>query len=156
MIEGIGEAIIDAPPEAIIAFVTDLESYKRADWKIGRVLESRRDGDRIFMRHDGRLRGVPGPAVSLEMTIEGTSRVRYRSLPTFPSKWVLTFEGGFELSPADGGVRVVHTERFRFHAPFRWVAEPYLRRWLANDVAQEMVRLKELLESEQTQNGSRR
>lgn len=147
MIEGVGEAIITRPPEAIIAFVTDLEQYKRADWKIGRVLESRRDGDVIFMRHDGKLRGIPGPAVSLEMRIEGSTSVRYKAVPTFPSRFVLSFDGGFELSATSNGTRVVHTERFRFFAPFRWFAEPFLRAWLANDVKEEMARLKELLEA---------
>ena len=148
MIEGIGEALVRRPPEAIIAFVTDLERYKKADWKIGRVLESRREGNRIFMRHDGTLRGLPGPPVSLEMTIEGSTSVRYRSVSTFPSKWFLTFDGGFELSEVAGGTHVVHTERFRFHAPWRFAAEPFLRTWIAEDVPKEMARLKEILESE--------
>jgi hypothetical protein len=148
MIEGIGEALVRRPPEAIIAFVTDLSRYKKADWKIGRVLESRREGNRIFMRHDGTLRGLPGPPVSLEMTIEGSTSVRYRSVPTFPSKWFLTFDGGFELSEVEGGTHVVHMERFRFHAPWRFVAEPFLRTWIAEDVPKEMARLKTILESE--------
>jgi hypothetical protein len=147
MIEGVGEALIRRPPEAIIAFVTDLERYKTADLKIGRVLETRRAGDRIFMRHDGTLRGVPGPAVSLEMTVAGLS-VRYRSVPSFPSRLVLTFDGGFELTPGPDGTRVVHTERFRFYFPWRMIAEPFLRGWLAADVRAEMERLKALLEAE--------
>jgi hypothetical protein len=149
MIEGIGEAVIARPPEAIIAFVTDLNRYKRADWKVGRVLEQRREGDRIFMRHDGTLRGIPGPPVSLEMTVDAPRAVRYRSVDSFPSSAVLTFDGGFELTPADGGTRVVHTERFRFLVPWRWVAEPFLRNWIMEDVREEMVRLKALLESEE-------
>lgn len=106
MIEGVGRATVRRPPEAIIAFVTDLERYRQADLKIGRVLEQRRTGARVFMRHDGRLRGVPGPAVSLEVEILGERAVRYRSLPSFPSRWLLTFEGGFELTATvdgDGG-----------------------------------------------------
>lgn len=148
MIEGVGEVVIDRPPEAVIAFVCDLERYKKADWKIGRVLATRREGNTIFMSHDGSLRGVPGPAVSLEMTIEGRTSVRYRSVPTFPSRWILTFDGGFELTEVEGGTHVVHTERFRFYAPWRWFAEPFLRKWIANDVPQEMLRMKDLLEAE--------
>ena len=117
MIEGVGEAIVRRPPEAIIAFVTSLEQHKRADLKIGRVLESRREGDVLFMRHDGKLRGIPGPAVSLEMVVVGTTSVRYRSVPTFPSRLVLDFDGGFELHHTADGTRVIHTERFRFFAP---------------------------------------
>jgi len=147
VIEGIGEAVVRRPPQAILDFVTDLEQYKLADHKIGRVHECVRDDDRILMRHGGRLRGIPGPAVSLEVVVGGLS-VRYRSIPTFPSRYVLTFDGGFELSETPDGTRVVHTERFHFFAPWRFVAEPYLRSWLAADVAGEMVRLKQLLESE--------
>jgi hypothetical protein len=148
MIEGVASAIVRRPPEAIVAFVTDLERYKKADWKIGRVLESRRDGDRIFMRHDGTLRGVPGPAVSLEMIIKSSHSVAYHSVPSFPSSWMLTFDGGFELTDTDEGTEVVHTERFRFFYPWRFVAEPFLRSWLSADIAEEMTRLKEILEAE--------
>jgi hypothetical protein len=153
MIEGIGEAVIDRPPEAIVAFVCDLEQYKKADLKIGRVIATRRDGNTIFMTHDGTLRGVPGPAVSLVMTLEertpeGRTSVRYRSVPTFPSRWILTFDGGFELTEVEGGTHVVHTERFRFYAPWRYFAEPFLRNWLAKDVPREMLRMKALLEAE--------
>lgn len=147
MIEGVGEAYIHNSPESIIAFVSDLELYKLADWKIGRVLLNKREGSRIIMRHDGKLRGIPGPAVSLEMITDHKTYARYRSLPTFPSRYVLTFDGGFELQETPRGVHVIHTERFRFHRPWRWLAEPFLRDWIAADVRQEMIRLKELLES---------
>jgi hypothetical protein len=41
MIEGIGEIVIRRPAATSIEFVTDLERYKQADWKIGRALGSR-------------------------------------------------------------------------------------------------------------------
>ncbi|WP_437622908.1 SRPBCC family protein [Sorangium sp. So ce1151] len=137
------------PPESIIDFVTDLHRYKLADWKIGRVLGMRREGDRIWMRHDGKLRGLPGPPVTLEMTILGRHAVRYRSLRSFPACLFLTFEGGFDLDETAMGTRVVHTERFRFFAPWRWVMDPFLSEWLARDVREEMGRLKTLIEAEQ-------
>lgn len=146
MIEGRGEAVIGCSPEAVVAFVTDLERYKLADLKIGRVFEQRREGNTVFMRHDGTLRGIPGPAVSLELVVESPLRVRYHGLPGFTSRWVLAFDGGFELTVEPEGTRVVHVERFRFHLPWRLVAEPFLRRWLQADVEAEMVRMKALLE----------
>src|SRR4051812_44660476 len=97
MIEGVAEAVVRRPPRAILDFVSDLERYKLADHKIGRVLEQRHEGDHIFMRHGGTLRGVPGPPVSLVVEVDGLS-VRYRSVPSFPSRWVLRFDGGFELT----------------------------------------------------------
>lgn len=148
MIEGIGEAVIRVSPEAILSFVTDLERYKLADWKIGKVLETRRDGDTYFMRHDGTLRGLPGPSVALKMWVVGKTAARYHSVPTFPSRYFLTFDGGFELAETPEGTHVVHTERFRFFAPWRIFAEPFLRTWLAEDVREEMKRLKSILEAE--------
>jgi hypothetical protein len=35
---------------------------------------------------------------------------------------------------------------FKFKRPWRWLAEPLLRRWLENDTAEEMVRFKKLVE----------
>ncbi len=148
MIEGVGVAVIARPAADIVAFVTDLERYKQADTKIGRVFEQRREGNTIFMRHDGHLRGIPGPAVSLRLVVaDDLSSVRYRGVPTFPSRFVLDFEGGFELSPVEGGTQVVHTERFSFFAPFSFVAEPLLRTWLQDNVRDEMVRLKQFIEA---------
>jgi hypothetical protein len=46
---------------------------------------------------------------------------------------------------ADGTV-VTHREVFNFKRPWQWLAEPLLRRWLEADIAQEMVRFKELVE----------
>ncbi|WP_438032540.1 hypothetical protein [Sorangium sp. So ce204] len=55
---------------------------------------------------------------------------------------------GFDLDETAVGTRIVHTERFRFFAPWRWVMDPFLREWLARDVREEMGRLKTLIEAE--------
>jgi hypothetical protein len=41
---------------------------------------------------------------------------------------------------------VRHREVFEFKRPWRWLAEPLLRRWLEADTADEMVRFKQLIE----------
>ncbi len=146
MIEGIGTILIARPPQAIADFVTDLESYKLADWKIGRVLHQERSDEKIIMRHDGRLRGLPGPAVKLELTRVDPHTIRYRSLTSFPSRFVLRFEGGFDFRLTPDGTEVTHTERFHFYWPWKWLAEPFLRDWLAQDVQAEMQRMKAILE----------
>ena len=46
---------------------------------------------------------------ALELTIDGERAVRYHSAPSFPARLILTFSGGFELSPTPEGTRVVHT-----------------------------------------------
>ncbi len=152
MITGVGTAVVRREPAAIVAFVTDLEQYKRADHKIGRVLVNERRGDRFFLRHDGALRGIPGPPVSLELRVTETTatqiRVVYQAVPTFPSRFVVDFFGGFDLDVVEGGTRVVHTENFRFYLPFSVVAEPLLRDWLQRDIEAEMVRMKQILEDE--------
>ena len=139
MITGVGTAVVRREPAAIVAFVTDLEQYKRADHKIGRVLVNERRGDRFFLRHDGALRGIPGPPVSLELRVTETTATQIR---------VVDFFGGFDLDVVEGGTRVVHTENFRFYLPFSVVAEPLLRDWLQRDIEAEMVRMKQILEDE--------
>jgi hypothetical protein len=139
VITGVGTAVVRREPAAIVAFVTDLEQYKRADHKIGRVLVNERRGDRFFLRHDGALRGIPGPPVSLELRVTETTATQIR---------VVDFFGGFDLDVVEGGTRVVHTENFRFYLPFSVVAEPLLRDWLQRDIEAEMVRMKQILEDE--------
>jgi hypothetical protein len=56
----------------------------------------------------------------------------------------LRFEGSFECEVTDTGTVVTHREAFDFNRPWRWIAEPLLRRWLESDTVEEMVRFKEL------------
>src|SRR6185436_13182617 len=104
MIEGRGTVVIRRPAADIIAFVTDLNTYKKADLKIGRVFEQRRevdaDGCVVFvMRHGGTLRGLPGPPVKLRMRVEKDgSGAHYRS-DGGVARFFLTFDGGFDLEP---------------------------------------------------------
>lgn len=51
--------------------------------------------------------------------------------------------------PTDEGTVVTHREMFDFKLPWRWVAEPLLRRWLESDTPDEMVRFKQLVEQDQ-------
>ena len=41
---------------------------------------------------------------------------------------------------------VLDLERYRDKRPWRWLAEPLLRRWLQADTAEEMVRFKPLVD----------
>jgi carbon monoxide dehydrogenase subunit G len=45
------------------------------------------------------------------------------------------------------GTRVHHREAVSLRPPLAWVMEPLLRDWLARDTAQEMARMKALLEA---------
>jgi hypothetical protein len=151
MIEGRGTVVIKKPAAAVLAFVCDLEKYKRADWKIGRVYEQRRlTSSSFFMRHGGTLRGLPGPPVALVMTLDAGGAHYQSAGGGGVARFFLSFDGGFDIEPVDGGaaVRVTHVERFRFHLPWRLVAEPFLRAWIQRDVEAEVLRLRDLIEAE--------
>jgi hypothetical protein len=61
----IGEATttVRATPDEIINFVLDLERYRQADHKIGRVGAIERHGTTGTARFGDRLRGLPGPSL---------------------------------------------------------------------------------------------
>ena len=40
---------------------------------------------------------------------------------------------------------MTHGETFTFHRPGKWFMEPYLRQWLHDDIASEMIRLGAIL-----------
>lgn len=144
MIVGEATTTVDAAPSEIVAFVLDLNRYRQADHKIGKVGAINREGDHGTVEFSGRIMGVPGPRGVWPFTITSTG-LRFGSPIAGPARWFLDFEGSFELEETDGGTVVTHREAFTFKQPWRWLAEPLLRRWLENDTAKEMVRFKELV-----------
>ena len=145
----VGEATVTVPqsPIAVFEFVLDLERYKQADHKIGRIGAVERDGDRGSARFSGRLRGIPGPSGTYPFTLSG-SRLEFGAPTAGLVRLLLAdFQGSFECEETDDGTVVTHREVFEFRRPWRWLMEPYLRKWLSGDTAQEMVRLAELLRS---------
>ena len=149
MIAGEGTQVIRRAPEAIVAFILDLEQYRQADTKITRVHWVRRQGDGAEVCYSGRFRGVPTPPVRQTVAIEPYRRIDVRSKPGTLAHLVSPFHGSFTLEDlGDGTTRVVHREQLDVVAPLRWLIEPFLRDWLAADTAAEMVRMKQLLESD--------
>lgn len=147
----VGEATVTvaASPQEILDFVLDLERYRHADHKIGRVGAITRDGDQGTARFSGRLRGLPGPAGTYPFTLSA-NRLRFGSPIAGAARWIVDFEGTFDCRPGPQGTIVTHREAFRFKAPWRWLAHPLLRDWLAADTAAEMGRLKTLLEADRS------
>lgn len=143
----VGEAtqVVRATPEEVMSFVLDLERYRQADHKIGRVGKVERTGNSGFVQFSGRVRGLPGPSGTYPFTIADT-RLVFGSPVAGLARWMLEFEGSFECQRVDGGTKVTHREEFRFKHPWRLLARLLLGRWLATDTAREMVRLKGLLE----------
>src|ERR671919_567576 len=134
----------------VFEFVIDLERYRQADHKIGRVGEVRRSGNEGTARFWGRIRGLPGPAGTYPFTVTD-SRLVFGTPVAGAARWFLDhFEGSFDCKVTDDGTIVTHREAYRFKRPWRWLAEPLLRRWLERDTAAEMLRFKSLLDGDET------
>ncbi len=136
---------MSVPPSAVFDFVLDLNRYREADRKIGRVGATQRTGDSGTFRFWGRIRGLPGPSGTYPFVLTA-SRLRVGSPIAGPARWFLNFEGTFDCRVTEAGTVVTHREVFDFKRPWRWIVEPVLRRWLEADTAEEMVRFKDLVE----------
>jgi hypothetical protein len=145
MIVGKASTTVSVPPSDVFAFVLDLERYRQADRKIGKVGAATRNGDRGTVTFSGRIKGVPGPSGTYPFTLTDT-RLQFGSPVAGPARWFLDFEGTFDCEVTPEGTVVTHREAFAFKRPWRWLAEPLLRRWLETDIDEEMVRFKPLVE----------
>jgi hypothetical protein len=149
MIVGEATTTVSVKPSDVFDFVLDLHRYRQADHKIGRVGTINDHGDHGDVQFAGRIRGLPGPSGTYPFT-RTDSRLQFGSPVAGPARWFLDFEGTFETQQISDGTKVTHREAFSFKKPWRWLAEPFLRRWLENDTTQEMVRFKELIERDET------
>jgi len=145
MIVGEATTTVSATPNDVFDFVLDLNRYRQADHKIGRVGAIDNGGDRGMVQFSGRIRGLPGPSGTYPFT-RTESSLRFESPVAGAARWFLEFEGTFDTEHTSEGTVVTHREVFNFKRPWRWLAEPLLRRWLENDTTDEMARFKELVE----------
>jgi len=143
-----GEATVDiaVSPQDVLEFVLDLERYRQADAKIGRVRYVERTGDRGRARFGGRLRGLPTPPASFDFTLTPWTRLEFDSSPGLIRAAGVVFHGEFVCEEGDAGTRVTHKECFSFRPPLKWAAEPFIRSWLPDDTRAEMARMKAILE----------
>lgn len=142
---GRGEATIKRDPGDVLEFVLDVQQYRKADHKIGRVHFARRDGNSGEVRHSGRILGLPAPAATLAFELTPSSRLDFRGV-SMP--WPLRdFRGSFTCEATPRGTQVVHRECFTFGP----VTGPMIRlgfgRLLAVDTQAEVIRMKRLLEA---------
>lgn len=145
MIVGEGTATVKATPDEVFEFVLDLERYRQADHKIGRVRAVEGDGNSGTIRFAGRLRGLPGPTGTYPFT-RTDNRLQVGSPTAGAARWFLDFEGTFDCEVTDEGTVVTHREAFTFKRPWNWLARPLLGRWLERDTADEMARFKVLVD----------
>ena len=148
MIAGEGTQIICRPAKDIYEFILDLQRYRKADTKIGRVHSVQWHGQTAEIRYAGRFRGWPTPVVRQVITAEAYRRIDIRSKPGTLAHRIAPFHGLFILEPLDDATtRVFHREALDPPAPFKWLLEPLLGRWLADDTPAEVLRMKQLLEA---------
>ena len=88
MIVGEASTTVRASPNEVFDFVIDLERYRQADHKIGRVGDVRRDGDRGTVQFSGRIRGLPGPSGTYPFTLD-ESRLVFGTPIAGPARWFL-------------------------------------------------------------------
>ncbi len=142
MIEGVGKVVIKAEPQTVLEFVLDLERYRQVDTKIGKIKSVERDGNTYTARFGGKLRGIPGPALTYTITLMPWTRLDVAGR----NAWLLDFQGSFACAPTGDGVEVEHVERFAFKPPAKWLIEPWARDWLRKDTQAEMERMKAAIE----------
>jgi hypothetical protein len=144
LICGEGRTLIHRPAKDILEFVLDVDRYRLADHKIGRVYHVRREGDRGEVRHVGRLAGIPGPAVVLGFRLTRYSRLDFHGIRV---PWpVRGFEGSFTCHETPEGTHVVHRECFIFGPIAGRIFKVLFGSWLKRDTPAEVIRMKRLLE----------
>lgn len=139
--------VVPATSQEVLEFVLDLDRYRQADTKIGRVIrpvELDAD-DEGTTRYWGRLRGTPPMPDTNLVSLRRWSELTFTGAPGQPARLVLDFTGRFTCAEVDEGCRVTHGYEMRFRRPFRWVYEPLLRRWLQTELDAELERVGAIL-----------
>jgi ligand-binding SRPBCC domain-containing protein len=142
---GTGRAIIQCEPSAVMEFILDVNRYRQADHKIGRLHYLHRYGDRGRVRHGGRLLGFPAPAVTLDFELTPYSQLQFVGVRM---PWPLRgFHGSFTCTPTAEGTDVTHSECFDFTSLTGGVFRALFGSWLARDTKAEVARMKHLLDT---------
>lgn len=143
---GEGRTVIQRSPKDILEFVLDVDRYRRADLKIGRIYYVHRNGNEGEVRHGGGLLGLPAPSAVLAFTLSPYSRLDFRGVEM---PWPLRgFNGSFTCQESPEGTIVVHRECFIFGRVSGPLFKLVLGWWLERDTPAEVLRMKRLLEPE--------
>lgn len=148
MIEGRGEATINRPAKDCYDFVLDLDRYRTADEKVGKVFRIDFDGRNGEVFYSGKINGLPGPPMTHLIEADPYRRIVIRTKPRTWQAAVSPFYGEFTFEEVDDSTtRVVHVERLAFKGPWRTVMERALANWLEADTPAEVARMKAALEA---------
>jgi ligand-binding SRPBCC domain-containing protein len=144
-VTGRGTVTVQCEPAAVMDLVLDVDRYRHADHKIGRVHYLRRDGSRGRVRHGSRFLGLPVPSATLDFELTSPSRLDYRGVRL---PWPLRgFHGSFTCVTTPDGTQVTHSECFIFGPVMGRIFRAVFGRWLAHDTQAEVVRMQHLLEA---------
>ena len=124
----------------------DLERYREADTKIGKVTQpvgSTTTG--WAAAYWGRLRGTPPAPDRNIVRLTPWSELTFTGAPRQPARLVFAFTGRFACTEVDDGCEVTHGYEMTFRRPFRWIYEPLLRTWLQSELEDELDRVKQIL-----------
>lgn len=139
--------LVEATGRDVLEFVLDLERYREADTKIGRVTRPVEiDDDGVGrVRYWGRMRGAPPAPDTNIVRLTRWSELTFTGAPRQPARLVLDFTGRFACTDVDDGCEVTHAYDVRFRRPLRWVYEPMLRSWLQAELDDELDRVQSIL-----------
>lgn len=147
MIEGRSRETIHASAQECYEFVLDLDRYRQADHKIGRVRSLAFDGHAGEVHYTGRLRGFPSPVMTHLIEADPYRSITVTSKPGTWQDRLSPFRGTFVFDAVDEDTtEVEHVEQLSFRGPARPLFERLLGDWLAQDTRAEVARMKALLE----------
>lgn len=138
---------VPATCREVLEFVLDLERYRQADTKIGRVTQpiSLDENDEGRTRYWGRLRGLPPAPDTNVVRLTRWTELTFTGAPGQPARLLLDFTGRFTCREVEAGSEVTHGYTITFRRPFRWLYEPWLRRWLPEALEDELDRVQQIL-----------
>lgn len=139
--------VVPASSREVLEFVLDLDRYRQADTKIGRVTQpvTLDENDEGHVRYWGRLRGTPPAPDTNIVRLSRWHELTFTSAPRQPARLILTFTGRFHCTETDVGCRVTHGYEIEFRRPFRWVYEPLMRTWLQTELEAELDRVQAIM-----------
>ncbi|TDE54641.1 SRPBCC family protein [Nonomuraea mesophila] len=140
---------INCAPDDLLSFVMDPEKYAEVDRKIRPVTWVHRNDNVCEFGFRPGLAGLPAPPAVSRMQLTPGRRVDIVLAPPPANRLtrlLSDFDASFVCTPTQGGTELVRTLRFHFRPWIRWIAEPLLRRWLINDVQDEVRQAKYYLE----------
>ena len=141
---------VGATSREVLEFVLDLERYRQADTKIGRVTQpiALDDNNEGRTRYWGRMRGTPPAPDTNLVKLDPWRSLSFTGAPRQPARLILDFTGRFHCVDTDTGSQVTHSYEMTFRRPVRWIYEPLLRTWLQTELDAELDRVAAILDSE--------